>query len=56
MEEIKTIKDLIAVLEKVEDKDIGVVLEGCDCTGNWNGKIEIYDALVGGKKLLLKRD
>ena len=49
-----TVRDLIEVLETVEDKDaIFVVLEGCDCFGDWNGNVDI-----GGdpKEITLNRD
>lgn len=50
------ISELIKKLEEIEDKDRKVVLEGCDCTGEWNGEIEEYESKWSGKCLLLKRD
>lgn len=35
------IKELIELLESIEDKNTPVVLEGCDCYGEWNGKGEV---------------
>ena len=38
---MKNVKELIECLMKIEDKEnTKVWLEGCDCYGKWNGKIE----------------
>jgi hypothetical protein len=34
----KTIKDLIEFLTAIEDKEIFIELEGCDCINEWNGE------------------
>lgn len=38
---MNTVKDLIEELQKIEDKNLVVHLEGCDCYQTWNGKIKI---------------
>lgn len=53
---MKTVKELIEVLEKVEDKNMLVMLMRCDCEGPWNGNIERLDTYQEGPVLLLKRD
>lgn len=47
------LKQLLEELNKIENKELDVFLEGCDCTGEWNGKLEICSE---DKTLLLKRD
>lgn len=34
-----TVKELKEALKDVDEK-LKVILEGCDCFGSWNGKIE----------------
>ena len=34
-----TVQDLINILQAQEDKTLVVRLEGCDCIGDWNGKV-----------------
>ena len=36
-----TVKDLIRELEKIENKELEVHLEGCDCYQDWDGKISL---------------
>ncbi len=36
---MKTVKELIEELQKLDSTKI-VVLQGCDCEGQWNGHIE----------------
>lgn len=50
---MNTVKDLILALEKIEDKNLAVHLEGCDCYQDWNGEIKIKD---NGYLLLLNTD
>lgn len=59
-EEIGTVEELIAILEKIEDKNIPVVLEGCDCYGSWSGNLEVeqseHNTYGSNQYLLLKRN
>lgn len=52
---MKTVKELIIELKKIDNKKAQVSLEGCDCYGDWNGDIEYY-TLDGVNYCLLKRD
>lgn len=45
------IRELINKLNEIEDKEKLVLLEGCDCFGEWNGLIE----LLNNEEYLLKR-
>lgn len=49
-EEINTIKQLKEMIKDLPDKTI-IMLEGCDCVGDWNGKITESDG-----EILLGRD
>lgn len=50
-----TVRELIALLQSPEVlPDAIVILEGCDCTGDANGVIEISD--TGGAILLMRGD
>lgn len=39
MSEQLTVRELIELLEAVEDKDMKVMVEGCDCIGDCDGLI-----------------
>lgn len=47
-----TVKDLIELLESVEDKNLIVHMEGCDCFQTFGGKVRIDEY----KYLLLEND
>ena len=49
-----TIQDLIEILQKQEDKTLIVHLEGCDCYGEWNGRVTTDE--YEDKYFLLGRD
>jgi len=38
-----TVKDLIEELNKIENKNLEVHLEGCDCYQDWSGEIKVYE-------------
>jgi hypothetical protein len=48
---MKTVKELIEELNKIENKDLEVKTEGCDCYGDWSGNIEIVEDYI-----LIERD
>jgi hypothetical protein len=48
-----TIADLIQVLQAQPDQSLPVDLEGCDCTGAWNGEVEICAAIGASPPSLL---
>lgn len=50
-EKVYTVADLIEALKNV-DPALPVWLEGCDCTGRWNGKLGEYCK----GEILLERD
>ncbi len=37
-----TVEDLIRKLQEIEDKKAIIHLEGCDCSADWNGDIELF--------------
>ncbi len=41
-----TVAELIAKLQTLPP-EATVTHEGCDCTGNWNGEVEVYEPSVG---------
>lgn len=38
-----TVKDLIEELNKIENKELEIHLEGCDCYQTWSGKVTLDD-------------
>ena len=48
-----TVKQLKKALEGIEENKL-VVLEGCDCYGDWNGKIAPY--VFNGDAVCLERE
>lgn len=47
-----TARDLIDGLSRLEDLDVEIVLEGCDCAGPWDGTI---DTNLYGNSVMLNR-
>lgn len=48
-----TVKELIAELEKVDDKGLEVLTEGCDCFGEAHSAVIIPDG--AGRVVLIRR-
>jgi len=41
-----TVRELIRKLEKLENKDREIVMQGCDCDLKWNGTLQEFEDQV----------
>ena len=49
------VRELIQELQKVEDKEVEVESEGCDCEGTVSAVEEVSEGVIWPKHILLRR-
>ena len=53
MSKVVTVRELQRILSEVEDQDLEVHLDGCDCSGPASGKFEVHGPFPGDPSRLL---